>query len=272
MSYASHTVRQRQIDWVLNPSLIDLDGTWFPDRDDFESAWEQLNDLQKRIVANCISATTYGEVMDALTITAYKLSHTLKNGKKVVRALIYARLIQLPSDVARTLYIETLMANEKSREYHYSDIERVVKSDREHLKELAGKLDMTGDGKRGVLKELVAYGMQAKQVEAAILDEETGETTAPAVIALADPKMVFQAIQELNKMDHEYGQDDKATSSIESQADRIRRLAKSNKSTLELINKASHKQAKVLNSVVKDVTEREIKTFTHGSKNPNAYT
>lgn len=113
---------------------------------------------------------------------------------------------------------------------------------------MADELSVDGDGKRNILRTLIAYGMQAKISEAAVLDEH-GKQVTPPIVALCDPKIAASALQELNRMDHEYGEDDKATSSIEGQAQRVRRLQLA-------VQKAAQKQARQKVGVAKAITRQ----------------
>lgn len=244
-----------KIEAFLDPELAKIDGTFWPDQADFERQWGLLTANQKLVVGCAVSARTMGELIDETNHTPRWVMNQIREVPAVIRAIITARMCQLPSDTARTMYLETVIANKRARNIYYDEIVKLIKSDKQHLQELAGLLDITGDGKRAVLKEIIAYGMQVKKVEDEERDDETGQVTSPAVMALADPRMAFNGIQELNKMDHEYGQDDKATSSVEGQAQRIKRLKAQ-------MNKNVKREAKTVNAVARLVATRELKDFT----------
>jgi hypothetical protein len=241
----------RTVESFFDVTIAGIDELWWPKKEDFEEIWPQLDKDRKALVRAAIDANTVGNIVDNTGLSTQLVVKRIKDCPLVVKAILIAKMCQLPSDTARTIYIETLMKNAYSREYHYKEIQKIIKTDRDHLKEMAGKLDISGDGKRDILKEIAAYGMQIKKVEEAVIDADSGVEVKPAVFALADARMAFNAVQELNRMDHEYGQDDKATSSIEGQADRIRRLRKR-------MNKEAEKQAKVVGGVAKMVSNREL--------------
>lgn len=251
------SLQSAKLESFLDPSITDIDETWWPDKDDFIKMWDKLTDNNKIIVTACVSAQTIGELIQKTHKNPRWIIDKLKRDPAVIKAVICARMCQLPSDTARHLYIETVFSHEKARQYFFDEIQKIIITDKDHLVELASKLDISGDGKRDILKTIVAYGMQVKKVEDEIRDEATSTLLAPAVMALADPRMAFNAVQELNRMDHEYGQDDKATSSIEGQADRIRRLRQS-------MDRAASSQAKKVGAIARRVATRELKEFQNG--------
>jgi len=157
------------------------------------------------------------------------------------------------------------MSTVHQREIHRNEISQIIKTDKDHLIELSEKLKIDGNGKRDILRQLVAYGMQTKLHEEAVLDHATGLVSKPAVYTLADPRMALLSVQELNKMDHEYNDDESSTSSTESQAERIRRLRETApKNILKVLNDTAKKEAKKLNGVAKQVSKRQMKDLEEG--------
>ena len=248
-------VRSAKIEAFIDPENCGVDNTFWPTKGDFTTLWKELSEDQRHVVAACVSSRNFGEVLDATCRNPAYISSKLRNEKKVGRAILMSRMCQLPSDTAKALFLESFIGAAQSRKYYFEEIQKIIKTDRDHLKELASKLVVDGDGKRNVLKEIVAYGMQVKKLEDAIIDVGSGVELSPMVVGLADARMAFNALQELNRMDHEYGQDDKATSSIESQATRIKRLKDS-------MNKEVKVQAKRVDAVAKSVATRELKMLS----------
>lgn len=216
-------VSKRKIISILDSVIVDADPERIPTVDDFSAAWKLLNDKQKRVVKVSLKFNLYTDAAEALDVRALAITATLKS-KKAMTAYYYGCVIKLPSDVAKKIFIQSLVTKTQGRTLYMESIDDIVKTDKNHLEELSNQLNLDGDGKRDVLKKIVAYGMQVKQLESAIVDGETGEELSPAIFNVADAKLAITAVQELNRMDHEYGDDTKATSSIESQAERIRRL------------------------------------------------
>ena len=253
----------KRVDWILDPKQAGLTGDELPTKDDFMIVWKKLPNAQRAFVSagiQCESLAEWIEKVPGLTYT--KIYKLLDSGTLVMRAMVIGRMMSMPSDVAKATYLEVLLKNEKSRKHHRGEIARVITTDREHLQELAKAIMTDGDGKRAVLKELIAYGMQTKVLEPVKISEATGEIIAPAIYTIADPRIALISLQEMNKMDHEYAEAKTSTSSIESQAERIARLRKTplnNKDLLQRVNYASEKQAKVLNGVAKEITDRDCK-------------
>lgn len=245
-----HLARQK-VESLFDVISAGICEAWWPKKSDFEAIWPKLNKQQKLVVNSSIRTDSIGKLQDLTGLQTWVLIKILREDRLVTKAIVIAKMCKLPSDTARSIYLETLIKNNYSRKFHYDEVQRIIKTDRDHLRELSAKLDISGDGKRRVLKDIVAYGMQLKQVSEEVVDEETGVVIAPAVLALADPRMALNSIQELNRMDHEYGQDDKATSSIEGQADRIRRLQAQ-------MNTAAANDAKKLGGIARKVAKREI--------------
>lgn len=226
-----------------------------PTLDDFKEAWGELTAVGKQTVTAMLKGETFRGYMAELK--QYGI-HTTGNARQrmgsrtVLRAFYYGLIAKLSTDEAKLKMVKKVIASTSLAEVTRQQVETMVMTDKDHLNELAEQLRVDGDGKREILRELIAYGMQAKQVEAAII--QNGKTTTPAIFGLADPKVAYSAVQELNRMDHEYGEDDKATSSIEGQAARVRRLA--NK-----MNKISESQAKSLKGISKKITMDELKRY-----------
>lgn len=251
-------IRSAKVESFLDPEFLEIDNTFWPTKEDFQRLWQGMSDDQKQITAAAVQSGCFGDVLDGTARSPAFVTNVLKKHKVVGRAILCARMCQLPSDTARQVFLESFIDAANSRKYYFSEVQRVIKTDKDHLKELAAKLTLDGDGKRQVLKEIVAYGMQVKKWEDAIVDPDTGIELQPMVVALADARMAYNALQELNRMDHEYGADDKATSSIEGQADRIRRLKKA-------MQKEADAAAKTVNAVAKRVAMRELKTINDDS-------
>ncbi|MCJ8292918.1 MAG: hypothetical protein MJK15_00795 [Colwellia sp.] len=253
----------KKIDWILNPKQAELEGDELPTGDDFKIVWRKLTHVQRKFVAASLQVETLAEWVGQLEGLTYgKIYKFLDTGRLVMRAVIIGRMMSMPSDVAKATYLEVLMKNEKSRNYHRNDIAMIVTSDKEHLQELAGKIMTTGDGKRQILKELIAYGMQTKKLDDAKISEATGEVLQPAVYTLADPRIALISLQEMNKMDHEYAEAASSTSSIESQADRIKRLKAQpigSKDLLNRVNSASQMRAEELGGVSKKINANAYK-------------
>ena len=254
---AGQSLRWRKIESFLDIERAGLDETYCPKKEEYTKQWHQLNVDQKKFVAAAIPSRTVGDITTATGIPVKDVSETLAKDATIIKIIVAARLLSLPSDTAKELFLETLITTENSRELAFEQINKVVRSDKQHLQELASKLNVSGDGKREILKELAAYGMQVKKVESAIIDPATGIMLSPAVYSLADPRMAFNSVQELNRMDHEYGSDDKATSSVEGQADRIRRLRGQ-------ITSAAKREAKVVDGVIKTIPAKDLTSFPEG--------
>jgi len=254
----SSALQRVKIESFLDPEFIGVDNTFWPSKGDFVTTWEALSGPQRDVVAASISSANMGELMATTGKRPGYLMDYLKRQKNVGRAIMIARMCHLPSDKAREMYIAGFLGAQKSRAFYYDEVQKVIKTDKDHLVELASKLTTDGDGKREILKMLVAFGMQVKKVQDAVICPDTKVELEPMVIALAEPRIAFIALQELNRMDHEYGQDDKATSSIEGQADRVKRLAL----LADKLNVAAEKQAKVVGAVAQKVAARELKVFS----------
>lgn len=245
----------KRIDWLLDPKQADLLGDELPTKEDFMEVWAKISKTYRPIVSAALQSETLADwVSQVPGLTYQKIYKILETRKLVMRGIIIGRMMSMPSDVAKATYLETLLTNEKSRMHHRNEITKLVTTDREHLQELARKIKTTGDGKRQILKELIAYGMQTKEHTSAKINDATGEVMAPAVYTLADPRIALISLQEMNKMDHEYAEVATSTSSIESQAERIKRLQArpiNSKDFLNRINNAARKQAEELHGVAK---------------------
>lgn len=252
-------IRSAKIESFIDPDFCEIDNTFWPTKGDFVKVWEELSEDQRYVVAACVSSRNFGEVLDATCKNPAYISHKLKREKKVGRAFMMSRMCALDTDTAKALFLEGFIGASQSRKYYFDEVVKIIKTDRDHLKELSAKLTTDGDGKREILREIIAYGMQVKELEAAIIDVDTCIEISPAIFGLADARMAFNALQEINRMDGEYGQDDKATSSIESQAQRITRLQKA-------MNKEVGVQARKVGAVAKSVATRELKLLNDTSE------
>ena len=253
----------KHIDWILDPKQAELTGDELPTKDEFMVVWKRLTKPQREVVAagiQCETVADWVEKVPGLTYT--KIYKFLDTGKMVMRAMVIGRMMSMPSDIAKATYLEILLKNERSRRHHRNEIAQIITTDRQHLQELAKGIMTDGDGKRQILKELIAYGMQTKQHQAAKVSDATGEILEPAVYTLADPRIALISLQEMNKMDHEYAEAKTSTSSIESQAERIKRLQAKpigSKDLLKRVNSQAAKQAGVLNGVAKEITDAACK-------------
>lgn len=232
---------------------LGIDPGHIPDKGDFVAAYNELNAVQKETVRAMLQAETFQKVLRMLK--QYGVEHTAQakqrmDQKPVKRAFYYGTVAKMTSYDARVKLVKDVFAQTSIKVISTQQVEALVRTDKGHLENLAEELSVDGDGKRGILRTLIAYGMQSKQSEAETLDEK-GNVVAPAIIALCDPKIAYSALQELNRMDHEYGEDDKATSSIESQAARIKRLQAT-------VIKAAAVEAKRRGSVVKAITSQQL--------------
>jgi len=228
---------------------LGIDRSHMPTMQDFNSQWAGLDIADKSTVKALLTSTTFKDFFKATGTTSHNASLAMMTRPAMI-AFYFGVVCRQETDSARAVLIRQIMEKTSLAAITHKHIEELVMSDKGHLQQLADRLRVDGDGKRGILKELVAYGMQSKKMEAAQLDEH-GEVIAPAVYGLADPKVAFGAVQELNKMDHEYGENDKATSSIESQAARVRRLASQ-------MDSAAKKQAEKRGGIAKAITPRDI--------------
>lgn len=241
-----------RVERFINPEFCGIEEETFdPTIDDFRLLWCDFEPKEKQIIQACINNKIVKDAADEAGVGIHSVTRHLRENAELGRAVLIAKLCRMASATERRLYIEAYFEQQGKLAYYTDEMATLVKTDKAHLAELAVELTVDGDGKRGILKQIVAYGMQVKTVENAIHDPNTGAEVAPKIVALADPRMAFNAVQELNRMDHEYGQDDKATSSVESQADRIRRLAAT-------MNTAAEKQAVRVGAVVKRVTSNDL--------------
>lgn len=268
-------VARKRIDWMIDPTIAKIDGTWMPTEKHLRKVWKTFSEKQKIIVAALISSETYGDIFEKdITVSLQECINNLKNDPDIVLAVVAGRMCNLPSDSARQMYLSNLVQTVHLREVHRKELTEIIKTDKQHLKEIATKIKIDGNGKRDLLKELIAYGMQTKLHEDAVVDEGTGAMVRPPIYTLADPRIAFTSIQELNKMDHEYSVDDSATSSTETQAERIRRLKKEapikNKQLINMIHEEAERQAKKLNGVAKKVASRKVNDSTPEDYNANS--
>lgn len=220
MAYTPHKIWE-SMDLV---QIDELEGE-MPTKEKFIGVWNTLDEKQKKVVHAAIGCTTFKQVYDKTPIKPMVVRTTLLT-PVCMKAFYLGTVLRLPSKTMMELFVKQMQSPGKGKTIILEDLGLLMSAERNHLKELAEALDVTGDGKRNILKMLMAYGMQHKIIEPEVLDKD-GKVLAPPIWGLADPKMTHAALKEMNMMDHEYGEDDKATSSIESQSDRIRRLKKS---------------------------------------------
>lgn len=197
----------------------------YPTVDDFRKLWSELNVEEKVIVAAAVGKDLISAVARETNTMVLEVNRIL-NRPQVARAVYIGTISRLPTDEARHVFVNMLQASNAEMVVSVAQVEDLVCTRPSHLAEMVEQLPkMDGDGKREILNRLIAYGTQEREVASPIYDED-GKLTASGTYALADPKIALESLRELNRMDHEYGEDDVATSSIESQAERIGRLAK----------------------------------------------
>jgi len=249
------TAGKRRVSSAIDSDIVHAALTDEPTSQTFKYYWDQLDEKERCFVTACLRHTYISDVIKTMQSSKYQATNSqikaLYTTSHVANAVYQGLLLRMETKKARQFFIQGLLSENNVRRQKLENVETLLLTDKDHLQQMAAELDTTtGDGKRGIVKELIAYGMQARKVSDAEVNE-VGHITIPAVFSLADPKMALAAIQELNKMDHEYGQDDKATSSIESQAERIKRI----RSQMTTRSKA---QAKKLGGVAKVITEAEL--------------
>ena len=234
---------------VLRPEKLGAKETDSPTPEEFKQLWLQMDKEEQGIIKASLTLETYARLSKELGVHHTKIRNVLTR-TVVMKALYVGTLLKLPSDAARQVFIKGLISDDIARTLHLEDIADIVKTDKNHLTEMVKGMTWDGDGKRAQLQLIAAYGQQVKVVETPVLAEDGSEVT-PAKVAMADPGMAMNALKELNKMDHEYGDDTVATSSIEAQADRIKRLA-------SRVAKASAKDSKMLDKITHKVADREF--------------
>ncbi len=242
----------RRIDELIDPIALGITCDEWPTREDLLRIWHTLVDADKKLVLEATKPTcvTVGDLFKATLVDDLHKSvdtNSLYN-HNILRAILYTKLLRLDSDVARRQYFDTLLDLRKGPQTNYEDIKRVIKTDREHLDELAREIALDGDGKRGLYRVLIAYGMQTREHKAAIYDIDTGEMTKPPIYELADPSIVYRSLQELSKLDGSYREAGKEEAdSLESQASRVKRL-----------NKLADVEAEKLGGTARHVTAAEV--------------
>lgn len=256
---------KKKIDWLLDPVAAKIDMDNLPTKEDFFEIWKRLKVDHKRVVSAAIQGDTIADVIsNAPVVTFDKFLYLLETSAYVSQAIIVGRMLNLTSHVEKVTYLDVLSKNERSRKKHSRDITKMVWTDKDHLEELAKQVKTTGDGKREVLKQLIAYGMQTKMHTPATVDESSGQIIAPPVFELADPRITIAAMQELNKMDHEYDAEPTSTSSAESTAERIKRVKANSKMNPDklatMVNRAAKKMNKRMGveADVKAITGAEV--------------
>jgi len=249
---ASHVPRKVVTVLKAESLDVDVDSEVYPTPDEFKVLWMAL-DRESQVAVKCgLDNVFYKEASIASGMHYNKLRKLLEK-PDAMRTYYYGKLLKLSSDVARKTFIKSLVSESAARLLYMEDVDAIVMTDKNHLQELVKKMSFTGDGKRKLLQTIAAYGMQVKLMDQAIIDEE-GKELSPAVVDMADPRMATTAIQELNKMDNEYGDDKKASSSIESQAQRIKRYALLG----DTVSKVADKSAKKLERTRDLLVQREL--------------
>lgn len=232
------------------------DVNYQPSLQQFYDAWGRLTTINQRSIAKAaIGFDEIGEVL--IELNQDRVSRLVPSNvvqmlglEKVARVVYLGKMLKLCTDEARTLFAEAVLSRSVTQQKQLKQLNDIILHDAGHLQRLADQLQVDGDGKREILKNVIAFGMQTKLIETEMRDL-LGNVKSPAVYSLADPKMALQAVQELNRMDHEYGDDDKATSSIEQQHERIARL----KGEME---RNSRSQANELGGVARLIKQEEV--------------
>lgn len=216
-----------RIDELIDPIELDIPCSPWPTREDFARCWHTLDTKQQTLVSEAVKpqCVTVGDLYKLSLVDG--LHETVETNslydRNVLRAILYAKMLRLPSDTARHKYYETLLDLRRTMPVNYEDIPNSIKTDRDHIIELAKSVDISPDGKRELHKQLIAYGMQTKVHEPAVI--EKGITVKEAIYELADPRAVLNSLQELSKLDGSYKEAGREeTDTIENQSDRIRRL------------------------------------------------
>lgn len=225
-----------RIDELLDPIELDIPcGPW-PIRQDFTRVWHTLDDKQQRVVGAAVKpeCITVGDLYKISLING--LNEAVESNslyaRNVLRAIIYAKMLRLDTDVARRTYYETLLDLRRQPQVSYEDISGKLKTDRDHIRELAKEIDLSPEGKRELHKQLIAYGMQTKLHEPEVI--EHGVVTRGAIYTLADPRAVLTSLQEMSKLDGSYKEAGREESdTIENQAARIKRIRLTMQTELE---------------------------------------
>jgi len=249
-AFVAHGSRQ-VVDCLAAEQLQLTDPGAIPTKDEFRKSWQKLvTKDQRNVVKTAIEKETIEEMrFDLNNITAMRVVEKFK-AKNVMNTIYMGKILKLPTERAQRLFNQALIDATAERAALIVELMPDLKSDDAHIKELADAIDVDGDGKREQLKKLIAYGMQAKMVEVAQRNL-MGDEISPAIYSLADPKVALNAIQELNKMDHEYAADEQATSSIETQAERVLRIKDS-------MDKRMKEAANAVGGVANSLTEADM--------------
>lgn len=243
-----------KIDQLLDPIRLGITCDTWPTEQDFRDVWDILTTEDKRLVDAVMrfKCETVKDLHNKTLERSFDAVIKLDNvyNEHVLRAICFARLMKLPSDAARKYYFETLMDLRRGPQEAYDHIPLAVKTDKEHLKEMAAKINISGDGKRELFQQLIAYGMQVKEMTPAVI--KNGIVVQPAIYDLADPSTAYRALQELAKIDGSYADPGKQeVESIESQASKVKRLR------LEVNNMATE-QAEQYGGTARQITDEEL--------------
>ncbi len=247
----------RTIDSLIDPVLLGLKCDRWPTRADFSRVYYALEEKDKNLIVQAIKpeCVNVGDLFKLTLITDFH--KTTESNKlydiNILRAICYAKMIRLPSDVARREYFNTLMDLRRGPQIAYPDIPRLLKTDREHLQEMAAKVDISSDGKRALHRELIAFGMQVEIDTQAVVED--GVIVKEAIYALASPNTVYRSLQEIAKLDGAYREAGaEEVDSIEGQAARIQRL----KSTMQdAANVAAHEHGGTARQITLQEMESE---------------
>ena len=191
---------------------------------DIVDLYGALDAHQQEIVKRAVGHDSMSQAAKVLQITTANLTASLKD-PLLSNAVFLFTYHKLPTQEAKTVYVRNIYKSASSYVMSLKEVNTLIQSNSNHLQELVADLPaLDGDGKRKVLTTLIAYGMQTRlQEQSQVLEDGTA---LPPIYARADPKIALASLKEMNLMDNEYGElDRRATTSVESQADRIRRLA-----------------------------------------------
>jgi len=240
------------MDLIPDATLNDLG-----DQERFDYYFDLASDREREFIKAALRCTYVKDIPLSLPPKMRMTKHQMQqyaDESHVGNALYQGMLLRLETKRAKQTLVQALFSETSRRRQRMEDVATLLMTDKEHLQEMAAGLNVSGDGKRAILKEIIAYGMQARKIEDAHVNEH-GQIVVPAVFSLADPKLAQSAVQELNRMDNEYGNEDRATSSVESQAERVARLRE-----MESKLNTNHKnQMKSLERSVKTVAKQELR-------------
>lgn len=247
---ASHV--PRKVVTVLDAEVLEVHEDLYPTPEEFKAQWVELDEEEQLVVKHALANVYYKEASQAAGVHFNRLRKVLER-PAVMRTYYYGKLLKLSSDVARKTFIQSLISESAAKSRYLEDVNAIVMTDKNHLKEIVKTMSFDGDGKRQQLQLIAAYGQQVRIINHPVLDEK-GKELVPATVDMADPRIALTSLQELNKMDHEYGDDKTATSSIETQADRVKRI----KLLADKIDKSANKAQVKLKRLSNKIAQQEF--------------